>query len=295
MSDVDRQTAAEKTVKSNAACTSLTPFYWEVGDTTGVRASGQSGSGAPGADTRMAIASASKWIFAAYALEKKGNVALSETNDVPFLNFTSGYSGFILPTCPGVNGTVDECLEGTRGELTATEAANRTYNYNSGHMQKYASLIGLGALNPDTLAQEVLRLLAPGNEWTLSYDDVQLAGSVRTSASQYRVFLQKMLGANPSLRIAEQLGAHAVCTVKSDTSTNTKYSPSPLDWHYSLGHWVEDNQPTKGADNLSYSSAGAYGFYPWVNKARDLYGILARYVTGRETTSGASSRPVAAS
>ena len=56
--------------------------------------------------------------------------------------------------------------------------------------------------------------------------------------------------------------------------------PSPINsadtgevWHYSLGHWVEDD-PTVG--DHAFSSAGALGFYPWIDKSKTYYGVLAR-------------------
>ena len=52
-------------------------------------------------------------------------------------------------------------------------------------------------------------------------------------------------------------------------------TPIPLNetWHYSLGHWVEDD-PAVG--DGAFSSAGAFGFYPWVDAGRQFYGVLAR-------------------
>jgi hypothetical protein len=266
--------AATQTAQTNAACTSLTAFYWEIGNVSGVLASGQVGTNAPTATTAMAVASASKWIYGMYAAEKRGSAGLSATTDVPYLNFTSGYSNFILPTCPGAGGTIDDCLDGDRGTRNDTEATNATFNYNSGHMQKHASALGLGGLTGTTLAAEVRGML--GTDLDLSYDDAQLAGSVRTDATNYARLLRRMLvGSSQPLRIAPMLGNHAVCT-QPLTCTNSSYSPSDENWHYSLGHWVEDDAATVNAGNEAYSSAGAYGFYPWVNQSRTLYGVLAR-------------------
>jgi hypothetical protein len=57
------------------------------------------------------------------------------------------------------------------------------------------------------------------------------------------------------------------------------YAPIPESesWHYSIGHWVEDD-PVVG--DGAFSSPGAFGFYPWVNATRSNYGILARKVDG---------------
>jgi hypothetical protein len=45
-------------------------------------------------------------------------------------------------------------------------------------------------------------------------------------------------------------------------------------WHYSLGHWVEDD-PVVG--DGAFSSPGRFGFYPWVDASKTYYGVLARF------------------
>ena len=67
-----------------------------------------------------------------------------------------------------------------------------------------------------------------------------------------------------------------MCTLPSACPTAV-YSPSPLAWHYSYAHWVED-EPTTG--DGAFSSPGAFGFYPWIDATKTYYGILARAVVG---------------
>jgi hypothetical protein len=43
--------------------------------------------------------------------------------------------------------------------------------------------------------------------------------------------------------------------------------------HYSIGHWVEDDANGDGA----FSSAGAFGFYPWISRDETTWGVLARF------------------
>ncbi len=47
----------------------------------------------------------------------------------------------------------------------------------------------------------------------------------------------------------------------------------PLSWDYSLGHWVETDPATGDG---AFSSAGAFGFYPWLDKGKTWWGVLAR-------------------
>ena len=279
--------AATQTALNNAACKAITSFYWEIGDVSRVLASGTGGIGGPvpTATTAMNVASASKWVYGMYATEKRGAAGLSATADLPYLNFTSGYSNFTLPSCPGLAGTVDDCLAGTRGELNAAEAAAGTYHYNSGHMQKHASNLGLGNLTATGFATEVVNTLKandPTLSLSLSYFDVQPAAAVNTDATNYARLLRKMLVGSPApLRIASLLGRadYQVCTL-TRAPCQAAYSPTDQGWHYALGHWVEDDAATVAAGNVAYSSAGAFGFYPWVNKDRTLYGIVAREETG---------------
>src|SRR5690606_17686590 len=69
------------------------------------------------------------------------------------------------------------------------------------------------------------------------------------------------------------LGHNPVCTDPSSCATALS-SPAPEKWHYSLGHWVEDD-PTTG--DGAFSSPGAFGFYPWIDSSKTYYGILSRY------------------
>ena len=81
---------------------------------------------------------------------------------------------------------MDDCLAGTRGELNAAEAAAGTYHYNSGHMQKHASNLGLGNLTATGFATEVVNTLKandPTLSLSLSYFDVQPAAAVNTDAT----------------------------------------------------------------------------------------------------------------
>ena len=99
----------------------MTPFYWEIGDEDATHArSGFAGIGAPGNGDPMAIASASKWVYAAYVAEKFGG-SLS-AYDIRFLTMSSGYVGMGENQCnPSVSTgpqTVDQCL---------AKATNGTY------------------------------------------------------------------------------------------------------------------------------------------------------------------------
>jgi hypothetical protein len=265
-----RAAAATTTAETNAACVAVAPFYWEIGDDSGALASGSVGSAAPVTSTVMSIASGSKWLFGAYAVQKLGG--LPDATYVPFLDFTSGYAG--IDSCPP-SGTIDDCLAGSAATQLATEVGK--FNYNSAHLQKLASLLGLGSDDNAALATEVKSQI--GSELSIEYTDPEPAAGVRMSADQYALFLRKLLVGSPTpLLMGALLGSDAVCT-NPTTCPTASFSPiigspgSIESWHYSLAHWVEDD-PVVG--DGAFSSAGAFGFYPWVNATRTSYGVLAR-------------------
>lgn len=273
---VARILAATATAQSSSnACAAIRPFYWEVGNANIALASGS--VNAPGntttysADTVMPIASASKWLYGAYVAERRGGALTAE--DIEFLSFRSGYTSFAPIGDCFAGDTVAACV--ARGDNDVQTAAHvGKFFYNGGHMQKHASLaapgMALGGMNSAALATELRRVL--GNDINLSFSQPQPAGGVRTSAADYAVFLRKLL--RRELQLGALLGAHKVCTNPA-TCADAVSTPiaGGLDWHYSLGHWVEDDA-TRG--DGAFSSAGAFGFYPWIEVGKLGYGIVAR-------------------
>jgi hypothetical protein len=266
--DAERAQAARATASSHPDCSRdiLKSFYWEIGDVNGVRASGRVG-GRVNVDSIMNVGSASKWLYAAYAIEKFGY----EPEMVPYLNFTSGYSNFDSTQCPD-NVSIAEC---GAGAVNADEARDSIFHYDGGHMQQHAILSGLGNLRNAGFAREVKRWIGP--ELELRYKKPQPAGGAKTNALNYAIFLRKLLVDSPTpLALGPLLGADAVCTIPGPDCVASPATSLPEAWHYSLGHWVEDDPATTPLINRAYSSPGLFGFYPWVDFDRKIYGILAR-------------------
>jgi len=269
LNDATRTAAATATAQSATnACAALPSFYWEIGDRAARIASGS--VKAPGAlvtytsSMQLNIASASKWLFGAYVVQKRSGSPTAQ--DIKHLTFQSGYTNF--DQCARTD-TVGSCLAtGSNGSYTA--ANDGKFFYNGGHMQKLASLMGLDGLDNASLAFELQGQI--GTEIALSYTQPQPAGGVKTSADEYAKFLRKLLTGD--LMMASALGTHPVCTNRG-TCSSAVFTPVPSteSWHYSLGHWVEDD-PAVG--DGAFSSPGAFGFYPWVDASKTYYGILAR-------------------
>jgi hypothetical protein len=261
--------AVQATATSADACTSLGGFYWEIGDANGLLVSGRVGK-AFDADTNLALASASKMIFGAYVVERfKEDL---DKIDLRAMTLSSGYTTLEYATCVNATSVRDCLMTGHNGDHLAT--ADDHFFYNGGHFQKYAVDLGLGDDDSAALAHHVFGLLGP--ELSLTYGSPQLAAGVKGSAAGYAAFLRKVL--RGELAFGAHLGERAVCTLPGVCATALA-SPSPLAWHYSYGHWVEDEP---GTGDGAFSSAGAFGFYPWIDASKRYYGILARYALKAE-------------
>ncbi len=275
VTDSARIAAATATAQSATnACAPIRPFYWEIGNSAAKAASGSIKSSASTltitATMPMSIASASKWIYGAYVVQKR-NAALS-SNDISLLSMRGGYTSF--NGCLQ-NQTVDGCVAyGTNGVLTQSNVGK--FDYGGGHMETHASLMGLGAMNNKTLAAAIQSTI--GTDVPVVYSQSQLAGGVVTSADVYARFLRKVM--TGQLKMGAMLGSNPVCTNKTTCPNGQAvYAPIPPteSWHYSIAHWIEDD-PKVGDGALS--SPGAFGFYPWIDASHSVYGIVARSVPG---------------
>lgn len=261
----DGISAAVTTAENSADCQSIFPFYWEIGDGSGVIVSGSSGDGSVGAGDYMLIASASKWVWAAYVAESVGSFSGAETNSLRML---SGYTLLTESNCSATaSATVNDCfIAGTNN--THTPAHDGKFYYDGGHFQAYAvNTAGLGSLTHSTLADEVQ--LKIGSEIPIGYVKALPAGGMLERPIDYAAFLRKII--NNNLAIHNLLGVDPVCTLPSSCPDDALYSPVPEAWEYSYGHWVE-----KSGDN-AFSSPGKYGFYPWIDSTVEHYGVVARF------------------
>lgn len=275
--------AVNTTVAGNPLCTAIQPFYWEIGDKYGAMVSGSAGVDSTGqpivATTQMPVASASKLIYASYVAQWRGAAANVTAQDVAFLNFTSGYSnmGDSDNACVGAN-TDAQCLTfvNPTGQTFATQnpATVGLYDYDAGHMENHAVLAGTPLANEAyaSLGPTVAALLGSG--LTLGYSQPLMPGGVFADSNNYGLFLRNILSG--SLVINSLLGTSAVCTSFVQCPSTVAYSPIPEAWHYSLGHWVEDDATTNG--DGSFSSPGAYGYYPWIEPTKTYYGLVARSI-----------------
>lgn len=258
LGDVRRTTAARAAATSKTnACSLIHPFYWELGGAQARKASGSVDVGFTGT-TKVAMASASKWLYSAYVMQTR---ALSPES-VPYLNFTSGNIDF--ETCLPRQ-TVQQCADARSNGGLSPDAVGR-FNYDGGHMQRHAVMIGLGSWDSAKLAADYNRVLGTH----VSFFSPWIEAGAETTADDYAAFLRRIM--TKGLKIEAALGSNQVCTDPA-TCPTAMYSPTAKPMNYSLGHWVEVD--FDGA----YSSAGGAGFYPWISADKSLYGIVSRQGT----------------
>lgn len=256
--------AAAQTAQGRS-CARVGPFYWEVGNSGATLASGAVGAGFD-ATTPIGIASASKWLYGAYAAQK--GFAEAER---PYLNLTSGYVSFGLCTA---RQTVLGCATaGTNGQVTSSEVGR--FDYGGGHMQHHAALGSLATMDAGALGKEVSAVLGV----TVTYSTPQLAGGANISPSEYAKFARRLM--TGALKLGPRLGESPVCTLPGTCKTADNSPAKGRNWDYSIGHWVE--RDIDGA----FSSAGAFGFYPWISADKKLYGVVATKRSGAALLSAA--------
>jgi hypothetical protein len=275
--------AVTATAEANPHCTVLEPFYWEIGNSASSLASGSVGTDTSGnpvlGTTKMAIASASKWIYATYVTQLRGSAANLTSNDIRFLDFTSGYTnmGSNGTACPAnlSPDTVNGCLALTNPATAQPYSAQNpttvgVFDYDAGHIENHAAqFTALGNVPASQLGSQIGSELGLTDTSQFVYTVPLLAGAIVTNAEVYAGILRRILSG--ALFMHDALSVQPVCTLPS-ASCPAAYSPIPRAWHYSMGHWIEDDATGDGA----FSSPGAYGFYPWIDASAKYYGIIAR-------------------
>lgn len=293
--------AAAATAQNNAQCTAIQPFYWELGNADGALASGSSNQ--PGdtpvtADAKFPIASASKWVYGMYVVQQRGAAANLTAADIQFLTFSSGYtymgsvSQSVTCTAPasGAN-SINHCLtlpSTTAGKLFSSQDPGTVgvFDYDSGHEENHAGQFQpeIADLDVSTLGSAMVGGLGVAGV-SLRFNQPLLAGGIYASANDYTALLRAILSGQ--LHMREALGSHPVCAWVG-AGCNAASSPQFTEhWHYSIGHWVEDD-PTRG--DGAFSSPGAFGFDPWIDADKQYYGVISRHAaSGTGNQNGFSS------
>lgn len=106
-------------------------------------------------------------------------------------------------------------------------------------------------------------------------DNPRIAGGARTSLRDYALFLEMLLRGGVAPDGARVLGADALREIFADQRGGlpiVEAPPSVGDAGYGLGLWIESTD-AQGAP-LRVSDPGAFGFTPWIEMDRRVYGVL---------------------
>jgi CubicO group peptidase (beta-lactamase class C family) len=135
--------------------------------------------------------------------------------------------------------------------------------------------------------------LFPSSVYDLPFSsNPRLAGGMHWTGEDYLQFLRALTkGEILSPAMMDQLLADRT----PSASVTMAYSPPLLappnglgeDWHYGFGSWQEcRGSPYEGTPGTRLSCPGAYGAYPFWDRARGFFGIVARQGTQRTYPEG---------
>lgn len=257
--------AVVDTIAGSNSCRALGDFYWEMGDANGVLTKGQVGRRFD-ANSVVNLASASKWPFATYFVQKFG---LPDDKQIQGLTMRSGYVNMVDATCTlqlNINGcfTAPSPLLPLNSRISQ-DLVDRFY-YNSGNFQKVAVDAGLGNMTVLGLTGDMRKLLGISSGLNYLYPGV--ASGLYMSANAYASMLRKIM--SNQLAMGGMLELGRTCTL-AETCPTSDRSPVVYDWDYGLGHWIERES---GGNDEAYSSVGFNGFYPWITTDMQYYGVV---------------------
>jgi hypothetical protein len=266
-----RHAAVLATLQHAGACQHMGDYYWEIGDARGVLIHGQQGHRID-AEKTVRLASASKWVFGTYVVERQQGKLAPATIDA--LTMRSGYDALNPVLCNRYD-TVQSCFARGRNH-TLTPAHVGRFSYNGGHDQKLLIDLGYGHADAAALSQELERELThtasmtgPSQPLGIHYLAPEPGGGMVATPAAYGRFLRHLMHGDYVL--GKMLGEHAVCTEPGSCPTAVS-TPASQPWHYALNYWIEDQPGGDGA----FSSPGAFGFYPWIAADKQHYGMIVR-------------------
>lgn len=265
--------------------------------------------------TRYDSASTAKWVTAAVILQQvdAGMLSLADhpqdylsfwptegpLADITLQQLLAFTSGLVeAPECisnPLI--TLRDCVE-QLAVLNAndefTSPAGSVFFYGPMHMQ-VAGLMTIEALALESwdqvfdLFRNTTNLFAGASYDFPSLRNPRLAGGMNWTGQEYLGFLRALVQGD----VLSQASREAMFTDQLvDATIGFSASQASLgeDWHYGMGVWLECAQPVYNCSEAErYSSAGAFGGYPFIDFQQQVFGILARqgevgtFVEGKAT------------
>lgn len=205
----------------------------------------------------------------------------SRVNFGQLFAFTSGFNGTAeQPSCVGeATISLRSCVRQIHdGGLDSPP--DQSFNYGNEHMQIAAlAMVQARGRNIDTIMRERLldRLgVSAETRYTLGAgDNPTYSGGMRSTGEDYGLVLAAILRgdifADRAGFLADRVAQRPVATVPPAISQNR------LAWHYGFGFWKECSGAayTASCDAAPViSSAGAFGFTPWIDFNRGYWAII---------------------
>lgn len=293
----------------------LTDLTLQIATAEGVQFTHSKGTSRP--DTVYQIASASKWLSSAVfmSLVEEGLLSLDDhpQDHLPFWTRD--------PADPRSRITLAQLLAFTSGlprdeacpRLTTTECAQRIHDAAAGVTREPGTIFAYGGSHMQ-VAGAMAVAASGGRNWSELFrryvgdpvgmsagagfrDNPMIAGGGTMSVEDYAKFLEAIF--------ARRLVARSLPEMERDqtplSSVTIAYSPvtaSGYDWHYGLGLWREcyDRAWSAACESAQrVSSAGAFGFYPVVERGGSTpYWLIVGREDNGAMSGGASVRYVAA-
>lgn len=195
--------------------------------------------------------------------------------------FTSGFNGTSEDaSCIGDGSfTLRRCVRAIHDAGVDT-APGQSFNYGNEHMQIAALMMSAarGQSIDAIMRQRLLDRVGASTEtrYTLGAgDNPTYAGGMRSTGEDYgRVLTALLKGglvSNRSGFLADRVGSRPLATVPQAISRNQ------LAWRYGWGFWKECVGPSyvqACEERPVISSAGAFGFTPWIDFARGYWAVI---------------------
>jgi len=264
------------------------------------------------ADTRMAVASASKMVSGLVLFDVIAQQQLSldsTTGQVlgwtganatitlrQLLSFTSGLTPEAACTLNALT-TSAACADNIR-DADVVAAPGTRFDYGSTHLhiaarmaeaatgKSWADLFSGTLAKPLGLGDEAIYYTYP--KQALGKINPLIAGGLRTTVNEYAgilalvfhrgIFRGLTVGA-PSLFDEQTREPYPDATIG-----NSPVASLGLPYHYGLTAWLMCATPATGCSDLS--SPGAFGFTPWLDRQAGYYAILSMELDRNETDSG---------
>ena len=268
------------------------------------------------ADSVIPIASASKWLTSAtlMTLVDEGKVSLDESiatylpefkgakKAITVRQLLSHTHGLPYTDCIGdPNTTTTACTTAIAGGPDPTTKPGKAFSYGGVGYEVAARIIEVvtGQSFEDAFEARIARPLAMAHTRFDEFEGQrfrhpQPSGSAVSTVDEYAKFLS-MLAAGGETSNGRILAADSVAEIERDQVRG-------IDTHrdgavqitkiptYGLGVWRDVTD--RNDDIQVVSGSGAYGFYPWIDRRHDNYGIVgvADIVNGAEHAVPASQR-----